>query len=111
MSTATEHQPAETHRHTHGPGCGHESVVHADHVDYLHDGHVHREHQADGVTHYDECSVCDCAQCNDSCAVCACADCTCPRCNHATCSCASCSDVCGNCVCADCSCTTCTHAA
>lgn len=109
--TTTEHAPAETHNHTHGPGCGHDAVVHADHVDYLHDGHVHREHRdADGV-HYDECAVCSCANCSDSCAVCDCADCTCATCNHATCSCAHCSDACANCVCADCSCATCTHAA
>ena len=27
--------------HEHGPGCGHEEVMHGDHVDYVHDGHRH----------------------------------------------------------------------
>lgn len=27
--------------HVHGPGCGHTAVQHGDHVDYLHDGHLH----------------------------------------------------------------------
>ena len=38
------------HDHEHGPGCGHEPVLHGDHVDYLHDGHRHAAHQG----HYDE---------------------------------------------------------
>jgi hypothetical protein len=29
------------HNHQHGPNCGHISVQHGDHVDYLHDGHMH----------------------------------------------------------------------
>ncbi len=29
------------HDHTHGPDCGHTAVQHGDHVDYLHDGHLH----------------------------------------------------------------------
>lgn len=36
--------------HAHGEGCGHETVQHDDHVDYLHDGHKHAEHG----DHYDE---------------------------------------------------------
>lgn len=43
----------ENHDHVHGEGCGHEAVQHGDHVDYIHDGHRHREH--DG--HWDECEV------------------------------------------------------
>jgi hypothetical protein len=27
--------------HVHGEGCGHEAIVHDDHVDYVHDGHRH----------------------------------------------------------------------
>jgi hypothetical protein len=78
MTAPTVHRPAEHHRHTHGPGCGHTPVVHADHVDYLHDGHLHHEHlDSDGV-HYDECS-----SCSDACGNCTCADCTCPTCQHA----------------------------
>lgn len=44
------HDPAERHEHEHGPECGHEAVVHGDHVDYVHDGHLHAAHQG----HYDE---------------------------------------------------------
>ena len=42
-------RPTENHRHEHGPGCGHETISHGDHVDYLHDGHRHAAHGA----HYD----------------------------------------------------------
>jgi hypothetical protein len=43
-----EHTLAE---HTHGgDDCTHEKVPHGDHVDYLHDGHRHAEHE----DHYDE---------------------------------------------------------
>lgn len=48
--TDTTHQAAEEHTHTHGDDCGHEKVVHLDHVDYLHDGHRHAAHEG----HYDE---------------------------------------------------------
>lgn len=41
---------AEEHPHEHGPGCGHEAVVHGDHVDYLHGEHRHAAHGP----HYDE---------------------------------------------------------
>jgi hypothetical protein len=47
MSTCTIH---DEHTHEHGPDCGHETVEHDDHVDYLHDGHRHAAH--DG--HWDE---------------------------------------------------------
>jgi len=40
------------HAHVHGPDCGHASVRHGDHVDYFHEGHVHREHD----DHWDECA-------------------------------------------------------
>ncbi|SDU99385.1 hypothetical protein SAMN04488544_3150 [Microlunatus sagamiharensis] len=48
----TEHEThVEDHSsHTHGDGCGHESVQHEDHVDYVHDGHRHSAHD----DHYDE---------------------------------------------------------
>jgi zinc transport system permease protein len=39
-----------THEHEHGPGCGHEALVHGDHVDYVHDGSRHAPHGAE----YDE---------------------------------------------------------
>jgi hypothetical protein len=31
----------DNHTHKHGTGCGHTAVKHGDHVDYLHDGHLH----------------------------------------------------------------------
>jgi hypothetical protein len=30
--------------HVHGPGCGHPSVPHGDHADYLVSGHLHHPH-------------------------------------------------------------------
>ena len=39
--TVAEHTLAE---HTHGPNCGHKAIQHGDHVDYLHDGHLHALH-------------------------------------------------------------------
>jgi hypothetical protein len=30
--------------HVHGPSCGHETVPHGDHVDYLVEGHLHHPH-------------------------------------------------------------------
>ncbi len=48
---AVVHVKAEDHAdHAHAEGCGHQTVVHGDHVDYLHDGHRHAGHE----THYDE---------------------------------------------------------
>jgi zinc transport system permease protein len=44
------HKEAEQHEHEHGPGCGHPSIEHEHHVDYLHDGHRHAPHEG----HYDE---------------------------------------------------------
>jgi hypothetical protein len=37
-----EHHDAE---HEHGPGCGHETVQHGDHVDYVVAGHLHHPHE------------------------------------------------------------------
>ncbi|MBP2456519.1 hypothetical protein ABID70_002042 [Clavibacter michiganensis] len=45
--THAEHTVTE---HQHGADCGHETVTHEDHVDYVHDGHKHAEHG----DHYDE---------------------------------------------------------
>ena len=47
MSDCKTHEP---HDHVHGPGCGHQAIIHDGHVDYLHDGHLHHPH--DG--HVDE---------------------------------------------------------
>ncbi len=38
----------DDHNHTHGTDCGHTAVEHGDHVDYLHDGHLHHQRD-DGV--------------------------------------------------------------
>jgi len=47
----TLHVHAEApHLHEHGKSCGHTSVKHGDHVDYIHDGHYHTPHG----DHYDE---------------------------------------------------------
>ncbi|MCL2534129.1 MAG: zinc transporter permease [Nocardiaceae bacterium] len=50
--TSSEHHPHNPadHPHVHGENCGHEKIQHGDHVDYLHDGHRHAEHEG----HYDE---------------------------------------------------------
>jgi len=52
MSTSADHEHHDTteHEHVHGEGCGHETVEHGDHVDYLHDGHRH----AEPAGHFDE---------------------------------------------------------
>jgi hypothetical protein len=42
--TPTHACEAHDAAHTHGDGCGHERVPHADHEDYLVDGHLHRAH-------------------------------------------------------------------
>jgi hypothetical protein len=40
------------HQHRHGADCGHKAIPHEDHVDYQHDGHLHRAHG----DHFDECA-------------------------------------------------------
>ncbi|TDC53395.1 metal ABC transporter permease [Jiangella ureilytica] len=44
------HVPTGQHPHQHDPDCGHPTVEHGDHTDYLHDGHLHAAHGR----HYDE---------------------------------------------------------
>lgn len=44
------HRTAEVHEHVHWEDCGHEVVLHGDHVDFLHDGHRHARHG----DHWDE---------------------------------------------------------
>jgi hypothetical protein len=52
MTTSAEHSQHEStdHEHVHGDACGHETIQHGDHVDYVHDGHRHASHEG----HYDE---------------------------------------------------------
>jgi hypothetical protein len=40
MANSTHHHGP--HTHTHASGCGHTAIQHGDHVDYLHEGHLHR---------------------------------------------------------------------
>jgi zinc transport system permease protein len=47
---AGAHVQAEQHVHVHDEQCGHPAVPHDDHVDYLHEGHLHARHGR----HYDE---------------------------------------------------------
>jgi hypothetical protein len=47
------HMTHEPHAHQHTAGCGHTAIQHGDHVDYLHEGHLHRLHS----NHVDECSI------------------------------------------------------
>ncbi len=51
---AARHARAEFHPHVHGEGCGHPPVLHDDHVDYAHDGHLHSAHTDAHGTHWDE---------------------------------------------------------
>lgn len=39
-----DHKIHKDHPHEHGPNCGHTAIKHGDHVDYLHDGHLHHPH-------------------------------------------------------------------
>lgn len=45
------HESCNNHPHQHGQGCGHVAIKHGDHVDYLHDGHLHHPAGA-GVEHH-----------------------------------------------------------
>jgi len=40
-----DHTKHSEHEHKHGQGCGHTTVKHGDHQDYLHDGHLHHPHE------------------------------------------------------------------
>jgi hypothetical protein len=44
MTTMTCNKHDDHAGHTHGAGCGHQTVSHEGHVDYLHDGHLHHAH-------------------------------------------------------------------
>ena len=48
-----DHKTHAAHKHVHQSGCGHKSILHGDHGDYLHDGHLHHVHG----DHVDECSI------------------------------------------------------
>jgi hypothetical protein len=40
--SSPDHAPIDDHGHVHDQWCGHPAIPHDDHVDYLHDGRVHR---------------------------------------------------------------------
>jgi zinc transport system permease protein len=44
------HVVSNAHQHAHDKKCGHPAVEHGDHVDYVHDGHLHAAHG----DHWDE---------------------------------------------------------
>jgi hypothetical protein len=44
MSTPCNEPHHADHDHQHGPNCAHTAIKHGDHVDYLHDGHLHHMH-------------------------------------------------------------------
>jgi DNA-binding transcriptional ArsR family regulator len=46
-----DHLSHDEHPHEHGADCGHLAVRHGDHVDYLHDGHLHHP-EGDGVSEH-----------------------------------------------------------
>lgn len=52
-ATCTPDHDCATHGadHAHGASCGHHAVPHADHVDYLVDGHLHHPHESHCDTH------------------------------------------------------------
>jgi hypothetical protein len=45
-----EHIIHKDHIHTHSADCGHMAVEHEEHIDYVHDGHLHFPHGE----HYDD---------------------------------------------------------
>jgi hypothetical protein len=45
-----EHKTHAAHKHVHQSGCGHKTIRHGDHSDYLHEGHLHHVH----ADHVDE---------------------------------------------------------
>ena len=55
MSECNKHPD---HTHQHGPDCGHTAVKHGDHIDYLHDGHLHHPHGDHVDEHTIEVSAC-----------------------------------------------------
>jgi hypothetical protein len=51
----TSGHPCSSHdsKHKHGPGCGHDSVPHGDHLDFLVGGHLHHWHNGHCDNHGD----------------------------------------------------------
>lgn len=57
------HNCSENHDHQHGQNCGHTAIKHGDHVDYLHDGHLHHPAGTSIEEHVLEVSAKNPAQC------------------------------------------------
>jgi hypothetical protein len=57
MSEPKQCQHHINHEHVHGPDCGHTAIKHGDHVDYLHDGHLHQQNDDRINEHQIEVSV------------------------------------------------------
>lgn len=47
------HHTHDDHTHEHSLSCGHTKIHHGDHIDYVHDGHLHTKHE----DHWDECKI------------------------------------------------------
>ncbi|MGX2041715.1 hypothetical protein ACWJKU_16530 [Methylocaldum sp. MU1018] len=60
MTTCNIH---DDHPHEHGLNCGHRTIRHENHFDYLHDGHLHHPHEG----HIDEHVLPVCAANPDAC--------------------------------------------
>src|SRR4051812_38196972 len=65
MATST-HATHPGHAHRHDQGCGHTAIRHGDHVDYLHDGHLHHPHGDHVDEHVIETSATNPARCTPS---------------------------------------------
>ncbi len=50
MKPSAIHHTHARHRHVHGVGCGHPVIRHQNHLDYIHEGHLHSPHGG----HFDE---------------------------------------------------------
>lgn len=53
MSEQSVHE--KTHKHVHGDYCGHTAIEHKNHVDYVHDRHLH--HKNENGSDWDDCRI------------------------------------------------------
>jgi hypothetical protein len=61
--TTRDHLTHAEHPHHHDANCGHIAVKHGDHVDYLHDGHLHHPEGDDVEEHVIEVTPANPARC------------------------------------------------
>jgi hypothetical protein len=57
------HKPHQSELHTHGTGCGHPTITHGTHQDYVEDGHLHHLHDGKVDVHSLEVSKANPAAC------------------------------------------------